>query len=69
MAKEIACECGEKVYCHRFTNTCSRCGKDYNWSGQLLADRSQWGEETGESVDDILSIDCSDPEELLDGRD
>jgi hypothetical protein len=32
----------------RFTNTCSKCGTDYNSSGQQLADRSLWGEETGE---------------------
>jgi hypothetical protein len=38
-----------------FTNTCD-CGADYNMSGQLLAHRSQWGEETGESLSDILGI-------------
>ena len=27
---------------------CDKCGKDYNSSGQRLAPRSQWGEETGE---------------------
>ena len=32
----------------KFTNTCDKCGADYNGSGQLLASRSQWGEETGE---------------------
>ena len=32
----------------KFTNTCSMCGADYNGSGQLLASRSQWGEESGE---------------------
>ncbi len=36
--------------------TCDRCGADYNSSGQMLADRSQWGEETGESLADILRI-------------
>lgn len=30
-----------------FTNTCT-CGRDYNSCGQLLADREQWGVETGE---------------------
>jgi hypothetical protein len=50
---------GECVHCKRhvtlgsFTNTCL-CGADYNMSGQLLAHRSQWGEETGETADDIL---------------
>ena len=49
------CECGRKVRLLEFTNTC-RCGRDYNMSGQLLAPRSQWGEETGETAEDILSI-------------
>lgn len=48
--------CGEEVVLHGFTNTCE-CGADYNMSGQLLASRSQWGEETGESVSDILQAD------------
>lgn len=47
--------CGEDVYLRGFTNTCE-CGIDYNMSGQRLADRSQWGEETGESISDILNI-------------
>jgi len=42
------CSCGEEVYLDRFTNTCHGCGRDYNGSGQELAPRSQWGEETGE---------------------
>ena len=41
----------------RFTNTCDRCGDDYNSAGQRLAPREQWGEETGESAADILSVD------------
>ncbi len=47
------CVCGKEVALLKFTNTCE-CGKDYNMSGSLLANRSQWGEETGESVSDIL---------------
>lgn len=49
------CECGSEVELSGFTNTC-QCGADYNMSGQLLAPREQWGEETGESLSDILSI-------------
>lgn len=49
------CPCGELVELGGFTNTC-KCGADYNWSGQLLAPRSQWGEDTGESLADILRI-------------
>ena len=41
------CSCGKRVILANFTNTCS-CGADYNSSGQALACRSQWGEETGE---------------------
>jgi len=51
--------CKREVVLHGFTNTCE-CGADYNMSGQQLADRSQWGEETGESLSDILSADADD---------
>lgn len=52
----LKCDCGETVQLTGFTNTCD-CGFDYNMSGQQLADRSQWGSETNESVSDILSAD------------
>lgn len=53
----IECEgCSSHVRLSGFTNTCE-CGADYNMSGSVLAPRSQWGEETGESVSDILSVD------------
>jgi hypothetical protein len=42
------CDCGEEITLDRFTNTCYECGADYNMSGQRLAPREQWGEETGE---------------------
>jgi hypothetical protein len=42
------CHCGEEVELGHFTCTCEKCGKDYNWNGQELAPREQWGEETGE---------------------
>jgi len=54
------CEyCGAEVYLSCFTNPCD-CGADYNMSGQALAPREQWGEETGESVYDILAADSDD---------
>jgi hypothetical protein len=62
--KTIIC-CGEELECPNFTNTCPRCGADYNWAGQLLAPRYYWGEETGESLPDILDIDNCTAEELL----
>jgi hypothetical protein len=43
----VMCDCGKELECHHFTNTCD-CGADYNFSGTRLADRSQWGEDTGE---------------------
>jgi hypothetical protein len=61
------CVCSAEVYLDRFTNTCSGCGRDYNSAGQELAPREQWGEETGESIEDILSVDSTSTEELLDG--
>jgi hypothetical protein len=54
---EGKCErCGRVVELYGFTNTCEGCGADYNMSGQLLAPREQWGEETGEPLADILLI-------------
>lgn len=56
----IACDvCGGEVQLSGFTNTCLTCEQhgvttDYNMSGQRLAPRSQWGEETGETAADIL---------------
>ena len=49
--------CGQWLLCAGFTNTCGECYTDYNMSGQVLAPREQWGEETGESVSDILAAD------------
>lgn len=43
----VTCDCGKEIECHHFTNTCN-CGADYNHSGQRLATRRQWGEETNE---------------------
>ena len=48
-------DCGNEVELTGFTNTCD-CRADYNWSGQRLAPRERWGEETGESLADILRI-------------
>jgi hypothetical protein len=49
------CVCGAEVVLDGFTCPCE-CGRDYNSAGQELAPRSQWGEETGESLADILNI-------------
>ena len=57
------CSCGCKVELDRFTNTCS-CGRDYNSAGQELAPREQWGEETGESADEILRVDGMSQREI-----
>ena len=65
MAKVIQC-CGQDLECDGFTNTCPACGADYNWNGQRLAPRSQWGEETGETAAEILAIDAMTTDELLD---
>lgn len=46
--KKITCRCGANLTLwSAWANTC-RCGLEYNGCGQLLAPRSQWGEETGE---------------------
>jgi hypothetical protein len=45
----VRCECNLfNIECYDFTNTCDHCGADYNFAGQRLAPREQWGEETGE---------------------
>jgi hypothetical protein len=51
----IRCDCRREVLCYGFTNTCD-CGADYNMSGDRLAPREQWGEETGESPTDVANI-------------
>jgi hypothetical protein len=44
--KVVECErCGREVLCYAFTNGCE-CGAEYNMSGQMLAARSQWAEDT-----------------------
>jgi hypothetical protein len=52
----IKCKCGRKlwIWADQFTNTCERCGRDYDGQGDLLAPRSQWGEETGETYTEIM---------------
>lgn len=48
------CDCGSEFYLEdAFLNTCD-CGRDYDGKGSLLAPRSQWGEETGETWVDIV---------------
>lgn len=51
----VECDCGEEIECSRFTNTCYECRIDYNDSGDQLAPREHWGEETGESWTDIVA--------------
>ena len=52
---EALCDCGVTIYLHNsLVNSCERCNREYNASGQLLARREQWGDDTGESVSDIL---------------
>lgn len=48
-------DCGRRVTLYGFTNTCD-CGADYNSSGQRLAPREQWGEETGEHWSDCIDL-------------
>lgn len=51
----IRCDCGAVVVMHSaMTNTCDGCGADYNGSGQRLAPRHLWGEETNETAGEIM---------------
>lgn len=63
------CECGSDVELEHFTNTCDNCNRDYNMSGHELASREQWGEETGECLSDILSVDRMSPEDYANSLD
>lgn len=46
----LECDCGHKLYLDScWANECEKCHTEYNGSGQKLAPRSQWGEETGET--------------------
>lgn len=48
----IQCDCGNVLsWSPGLDESCDKCGAEYNSSGQLLADRSQWGLETGEVFD------------------
>jgi hypothetical protein len=51
---QMRCDCGAIIELWRAGADvgCDRCDRSYNSSGQLLADRSQWGEETGETAFD-----------------
>lgn len=54
----LRCQCGAEVEIYMtMTNTCEKCGTDYNMSGQRLAPREQWGWDTGESLGEILAAD------------
>lgn len=48
--------CNKWLELHVFTNTCEKCNSDYNTAGQLLVDRSLWGEETGEHYTDLFNL-------------
>lgn len=43
----IRCQCGKPLTLCDSETVCN-CGREFNLCGQLLAPRSQWGEETGE---------------------
>ncbi len=46
----VKCGCGTLVECDdSWANECRRCGREFNGSGQALAPREFWGEETGET--------------------
>lgn len=46
---ECRCACGATVVLwDTWATDCQRCGREYNGSGQELADRRFWGDETGE---------------------
>ncbi len=62
----IQCDCGCEVEVYDWRDVeCERCHREYNSAGQLLAPRSQWGEETGECAADY-DFGCNHPERAFD---
>ena len=59
------CDCGRSVRLSHFTNACA-CGRDYDYSGSLLAPRSQWGEDTGEHWSECMGIAIDNPDPMDD---
>lgn len=53
MKKCVICGC-EVDLSSSWSNECE-CGAEYNGFGQLLASRGQWGEETGETIQEMQS--------------
>jgi hypothetical protein len=54
----FVCHCGsawEQHGTHGADFHCNACGQEFNFGGQALADRSQWGEETGESPAEVAA--------------
>jgi len=52
----IRCGCGARLELDSsWANECA-CGLEYNGSGQQLAPREQWGEETGETISDFHNM-------------
>lgn len=49
---EMECDCGKKLQIWDWRDLHCPCGRSYNSAGSLLAPRSQWGEETGETASD-----------------
>lgn len=47
--KVIRCDCGCEITLYNWWSTDCDCGLEYNGSGQRLAPRQFWGEETGET--------------------
>ena len=57
----LDCDCGTRFEIYDWWSTpCPGCGVEYNGAGQKLAPRSQWGEETGETLADIEGPDRPD---------
>lgn len=53
----VRCDCGAVVELYStWANACDACGREYNGSGQTLAPREQWGEETGETQADFNGL-------------
>jgi hypothetical protein len=50
------CACGRKVWLYDTDCNQCECGVEYFSNGDPMAPREQWGEETGETLSDIMGL-------------
>lgn len=53
----VQCDCGATVFCDsHWANGCDNCPREYNFNGQQLAPRSQWGSEFNSQPEEDVGL-------------